>query len=94
MVILVTNKTNNRRCALKIPYDELVNGDGKGKKWGRISTPVILSQDDPESGQELEEKFCSVLASIGAVYDFYLLVLVFGSVLLLSFTGFVWTVDD
>jgi len=25
----------------------------------------IFSQDDPESGQEMEEKFCSALASIG-----------------------------
>ena len=66
MIILVTNRNNNRRCALKISYDELVNGDGKEKRWSGISTPVILSQDDPESGQELEEKFCSVLASIGA----------------------------
>ena len=66
MIILVTNRNNNRRCALKISHDELVNGDGKEKRWSGISTPVILSQDDPESGQELEEKFCSVLASIGA----------------------------
>jgi len=65
MIILVTNR-NNRRCALKISYDELVNEDGKEKRWSGISTPVILSQDDPEFGQELEEKFCSVLASIGA----------------------------
>ena len=66
MIILVTNRNNSRRWAAKISYDELVHGDGKEKKWSGISTPVMLSQDDPESAQELEEKFCSVLASIGA----------------------------
>ena len=31
-----------------------------------ISTCIeVLLQDDPESGQEIEEKFCSALASIG-----------------------------
>jgi len=66
MIILVTNRNNGRRWAAKISYNELVNGDGKGKKWSGISTPVILAQDDPESAQMLEEKFCSILASIGA----------------------------
>jgi len=66
MIILVTNRNNNRRWAAKISYDELVNGDGKGKKWSGISTPVMLAQDDPESAQTLEEEFCSILASIGA----------------------------
>ena len=66
MIILVTNRNNSRRWAAKISYDDLVNGDGKGKKWSGISTPVILAQDDPESAQMLEEQFLSILASIGA----------------------------
>ena len=66
MIILVTNRNNDRRWAAKISYDELVNGDGKGKKWSGISTPVMLAQDDPESAETLEEGFLSVLASLGA----------------------------
>ena len=73
MIILVTNRNNGRRWAAKITCDEL--GDDKEDDndntnreniWSGISTPVILAQDDPESAQELEEKFCEVLASIGA----------------------------
>lgn len=66
MIILVTNRNNGRRWAAKLSYDELVNGDGKGKKWSGISTPVMLAQDDPESAETLEDGFLSVLASIGA----------------------------
>jgi len=73
MIILVTNRNNGRRWATKVTCDEL--GDDKEDDnddtnreniWSGISTPVILAQDDPESAQELEEKFCEVLASIGA----------------------------
>jgi len=74
MIILVTNRNNGRRWAAKVTCDEL--GDNQEKDdnddtnresiWSGISTPVILAQDDSESAQELEEKFCEVLASIGA----------------------------
>ena len=37
-----------------------------GWKYFDISTCIeVLLQDDPESGQEIEENFCSALASIG-----------------------------
>lgn len=59
LVVFVTNITNGRRWAKKIPSDML-------ESWNGEPTPVILAKNDPESGKILEESFLLVLADLGA----------------------------
>ncbi|MDG6995285.1 MAG: hypothetical protein JRN52_05115 [Nitrososphaerota archaeon] len=58
VVIAVKNRSNGRKWLCLIPFDQLTN-------WKGVSTPVMLSKKDPESGNELKEMFRRLLRQLG-----------------------------
>jgi prefoldin subunit 5 len=59
MVVAVRNRRNGRIWLCLVPCEELAG-------WEGISTPLILSKDDPESAKQLEETVRRVLRMLGA----------------------------
>jgi hypothetical protein len=58
VIIAVKNRSNGRKWPYRIPFDQLAN-------WKGVSTPVMLSKNDPESGNELKEMFRKLLRELG-----------------------------
>ncbi len=58
MVLFITNRRNGRRWMSIVKSSNL-------EEWKGESTPVMLAKDDDDSGQILEEEFCSNIVNLG-----------------------------
>ena len=58
VIIAVKNRSNGRKWACLISFEQLTD-------WKGVSTPVMLSKNDPESGNELQEMFRKLLRQLG-----------------------------
>ena len=59
VIIAVKNRSNGRKWLWQIPLDQVAD-------WKGVSTPVMLSKNDTESGNELKEIFQKMLRQLGA----------------------------
>jgi hypothetical protein len=59
LVLAVKNRRNGRTLLHLLSYEKLAD-------WQGISTPLLLSKDDQESGRQLEEMAQRVLRELGA----------------------------
>ncbi|MCL5068093.1 MAG: hypothetical protein M1368_07055 [Thaumarchaeota archaeon] len=58
VMIAVKNRSNGRKWLWLLPFEQVAD-------WKGVSTPVMLSKNDTESGNELKEIFQKVLRQLG-----------------------------
>jgi Holliday junction resolvase len=58
VIIAVKNRSNGRKWLYLIPFEQVAD-------WKGVSTPVMLSKNDTESGNELKEIFQKMLRQLG-----------------------------